>query len=95
MGARDAGDYELESGVCLSLADVFGLQAHSDESGGEVSEAGEAEDCAEDEWRFEWAVAIQDVTEHAVGEDLESLSVAYGSFPVVLDSFEVVNCDCV
>jgi len=72
---------------------VFGLQAHSDETRCEVSEAGEADDYAEDEWWLEWAFAAQDMSEHSVGEDLEALGVAYGAFAIVLDSFEVVNGD--
>ena len=78
----------------LGLGDMLGLQAHSDETCGHVSEAGEAGDHAEDEWRLEWAVAEQDTVEHAVSEDLDALGFAYGSFAVVLDSFEVVNGDC-
>ena len=72
---------------------MLGLQTHSEETGCEIAEAGEADYCSEEEGRLEWAVAVQDVIEHAVSEDLEALGVAYGAFTIVLDSLKVVNGD--
>ena len=72
---------------------MLGLQTHSDETRCKGSETGKADDCAKDKGRLEWAVTMQNMTEHAVGEDLEALGVAYGTFAVVLDSLQIVNGD--
>ncbi len=62
------------------------LQAHTDEAGGEVSEAGEAGEQAECDRRSERTGAVKNSVEKTVGEDLYSLGVADGLLAIVLDT---------
>ena len=70
---------------------MLGLEAHADEAAGEVFEAGDVGEDAEQEWRGDGAGALEDAVEDAVGEDLDALGVVYGSLAVVLDVVEMVD----
>ena len=71
---------------------MLGLDAHADEAGGEISEAREANDHAEQQRRCEGAGVVEDVIEHFVGEDLDRLGFADGGFAVVLNGAEILDC---
>ena len=85
----------LASGSAFGLRcgrfDVLGLEAHADEASGEVLEAGDVGEDAEQEWRGDRAAALEDAYEHAVGEDLDALRVVHHAFAVVLDLVEMMD----
>ena len=77
----------------LNLPDVLRLQAHSDETGGQVSEAGQVGDHAERERRSEGPGAVKNPVEETMSKDLHSLRIPDGLFAVMLNALQIVNGD--